>query len=130
MLSGGKFSSASTWTAGADLIHEGSHLADYQSPRVHLAALRAGPAKYRQRQHPAERDCSSFAGAAYASEHGGVQSSTLFYRAPLTTPGLIGAFLNAVPSGNPPYRAYPGAVLRSPIDPQPHWLLRAGLGYK
>ena len=117
-LSAGQFSSngaANSLVAGAVVVHEGSHVADDQA---YLTIVRLFPGL------PNTADITHFqsevqaylTGAAFLAEHGAIQSSPILRGVPLNSPGTIGVFLHIAPSGQPPYRAYPDSVIRSPIS--------------
>jgi hypothetical protein len=106
-LSSSQFSRATTsLAAGATVIHEGSHIADDQE---YLAAspLAQGIPNVANISHLESETRAYLTGAAFISEHGGVQSSPLFFGIPLNSQGIIGVFLSNAPSGTPPLSCLP-----------------------
>jgi RHS repeat-associated protein len=117
VLSASQFSSdaaANSVTAGATVVHEGSHVADDQA--YLLLATFPGLPNEADITHFQSEVGAYLTGSAFIAEHGGRQSSPALPGVPLNSQGTIGIFLHVAPSGNPPYRAYPDSVLRSPIS--------------
>ena len=117
VLSAGQFSggaAATSVTAGAVVVHEGSHVGDDQA-YLFTAAAFPGLPNSANITHLQSEVQAFLTGAAFMAEHGRVQGSAVLPGVRLDTVGTIGVFLNVAPSNRPPFRAYPASVLRSPI---------------
>ena len=102
-------------TAGAVVVHEGSHVADDQAALFN-ATVFPGLPNPANITHAQSESQAYLTGAAFMAEHGGTQASPLLPGLlRLNTPAAIGVFLQTAPSGRPPYRAYPQELLQSPI---------------
>lgn len=118
VLSAEQFSgeaAAKSLTAGAVVVHEGSHVADDQA-YLFNAAIFPGLPNAADITHFQSEVAAYLTGAAFIAEHGGRQGTPVLRGIGLDSQGTIGIFLHVAPSGRPPYRAYPDSVLTSPIS--------------
>jgi RHS repeat-associated protein len=118
VFSAGQFSNANaaaSVTAGATAVHEGSHVADDQAYILNTALVPGLPSAADITHFQSEVG-AYLTGAAFIAQHGGRQGNPTLPGVGLDSQGTIGIFLHVAPSGNPPYRAYPDSVLRSPIS--------------
>ncbi len=113
-LKGSEFFGDGGLGAGVDLLHEGSHVADFQDHW--LGTLMTGVPDTANITNFQSEVRAYMTGTEYAQEHGGMQGSRWPPDLPLSSAPVIGVFLNNTPSGSPPYRAYSSEALRLPID--------------